>query len=103
MVHKIDTSDDYQWIYEEMPFKEDEKVILEVNGPFHYINTEEQGRFSSEVSLYEEWKFQKLCLYGIYRYNLISYIDWEEKNKFPREAEVFLKDKIYNPKMTYLV
>ena len=72
-----------------------EPVILEINGPFHHIDTDVP--LQNGLVCREMFKFEKLPLYGVKRYNIVNFTVWEEKNKFPGLSEQYVSHLVNSP------
>lgn len=55
-------------------YKPIEPVVIELNGPMHYIDTD--VKLPSRITRLEESRYRKLPLFGIHRYSVINYAQW---------------------------
>ena len=51
-----------------------EEVVIGLNGPTHFIDSDIDG--SKRITREEEFTYEKLSLYGIKKYNTVSYNEW---------------------------
>lgn len=67
---------------------------MSLNGPLHYIDSDVLP--GDSLTKMEEFKCNRLRLYGIGKLNFINYQDWEAANKYEQVAEKFIQHKIDN-------
>lgn len=91
LVRQVGLSSNVEWLEKRQPFEE--KIVLDLQGPSHFIDSDDP-KINNTITVIENFRYLKLPLYGINRYNLIYYKDWEEKSKYPGLTLNYIEDII---------
>lgn len=71
-----------------------EKVVLGLNGPIHYVDSDIHP--PQTITRNEEFQYERLRLYGIRRFQLINYGEWEPISRHTRLMKQYIESKINN-------
>jgi hypothetical protein len=63
----------------------EEPVVISLNGPQHYINSDLLPR--DTIPRIEEFKYEKLLLHQIKKYSIVNSVEWENVDRYEKTTE----------------